>query len=54
MHSFGSDDLLVHTRRIYSVALLVMFLRILNVLLMTKSFGIIIIMVKEMVRVNSY
>ncbi|XP_076115503.1 transient receptor potential cation channel subfamily M member-like 2 [Mytilus galloprovincialis] len=41
-------DLLLHTRRIYSVALFVMFLRFLNLLLLIKRFGIIIIMIKEM------
>ncbi|CAC5397749.1 unnamed protein product [Mytilus coruscus] len=41
-------DLLMHTRRIYSVALFLMFLRLLNLLLLIKRFGIIIIMIKEM------
>ncbi|VDH95158.1 Hypothetical predicted protein [Mytilus galloprovincialis] len=41
-------DLLLHTRRIYSVALFIMFLRLLNLLLLIKRFGIIIIMIKEM------
>ncbi|CAC5397754.1 unnamed protein product [Mytilus coruscus] len=41
-------EMLTHTRRIYSVALFIMFLRLLNVLLLIKRIGIIIIMIKEM------
>ncbi|VDI42709.1 Hypothetical predicted protein [Mytilus galloprovincialis] len=47
MHILDSD-LIAHTRRIYSIALFIMFLRLLNFLLLSKRFGIIIIMVKEM------
>lgn len=47
MHILDSN-LLVHIRRIYSIALFIMFLRLLNILLLFKRFGIIIIMVKEM------
>ncbi|VDI21398.1 Hypothetical predicted protein, partial [Mytilus galloprovincialis] len=41
--------MLTHTRRLYSIALFIMFLRLLNVLLLIKRIGIIIIMIKEMV-----
>ncbi|XP_052067099.1 transient receptor potential channel-like [Mytilus californianus] len=47
VHNFDSISI-VHTRRIYSIALIIMFLRLLNLLLLSKTFGIIIIMVKEM------
>ncbi|VDI42710.1 Hypothetical predicted protein [Mytilus galloprovincialis] len=50
MHILDSD-LIAHTRRIYSIALFIMFLRLLNFLLLSKRFGIIIIMVKEMVSI---
>ncbi|VDI21399.1 Hypothetical predicted protein, partial [Mytilus galloprovincialis] len=40
--------MLTHTRRLYSIALFIMFLRLLNVLLLIKRIGIIIIMIKEM------
>lgn len=44
--------MLTHTRRLYSIALFIMFLRLLNVLLLIKRIGIIIIMIKEMVSLN--
>ncbi|XP_052059492.1 transient receptor potential cation channel subfamily M member 2-like [Mytilus californianus] len=47
LHYFD-PEMLTHTRRIYSVALFIMFLRLLNVLLLIKRIGIIIIMIKEM------
>ncbi|XP_063399651.1 transient receptor potential cation channel subfamily M member 8-like [Mytilus trossulus] len=48
MHAVGPMEILVHTRRIYSLALFLMFLRLFNILLMFQNIGIIIIMVKEM------
>ncbi|XP_071121139.1 transient receptor potential cation channel subfamily M member-like 2 isoform X2 [Mytilus edulis] len=45
---FLDSDLISHIRRIYSISLFVMFLRLLNCLLLSKRFGIIIIMMKEM------
>ncbi|CAC5398181.1 unnamed protein product [Mytilus coruscus] len=43
------SNLIAHIRRIFSIALFIMFLRLLNCLLLSKLFGIIIIIVKEMV-----
>ncbi|XP_052064759.1 transient receptor potential cation channel subfamily M member 1-like isoform X2 [Mytilus californianus] len=48
MHAVGPEEILVHTRRIYSLALFLMFLRSFNILLMFQNIGIIIIMIKEM------
>lgn len=49
MHVSTFEDLYVHTRRIYSVALFLMFMRLLKMLFMFKSLGIMVIMTKEMV-----
>lgn len=52
LHVLAIPNLLVHIRRLYSVSLFVMFLRAFNLLLLFKRLGIIIIMVKEMVRLT--
>ncbi|CAC5411679.1 unnamed protein product [Mytilus coruscus] len=54
MHAVGPEEILVHTRRIYSLALFLMFLRLFNILLMFQNIGIIIIMVKEMASIIYY
>ncbi|CAG2210526.1 unnamed protein product [Mytilus edulis] len=48
MHAVGPEEIHNDTRRIYSLALFLMFLRLYNILLMFKKIGIIIIIVKEM------
>ncbi|KAJ8311512.1 hypothetical protein KUTeg_010867 [Tegillarca granosa] len=50
MHASKIEELYLHTRRIYSVALFLMFMRLLKMMLMIRSLGIMVIMVKEMLK----
>lgn len=52
MHAVGPEEIHNDTRRIYSLALFLMFLRLYNILLMFKKIGIIIIIVKEMASIT--
>lgn len=52
LHSSPISDNLVHIRRLYSLSLFFMYLRVFNFLLLLRKLGIIIIMVKEMVCIS--
>ncbi|KAJ8311513.1 hypothetical protein KUTeg_010868 [Tegillarca granosa] len=50
MHASKIEELYLHTRRIYSVALFFMFMRLFKMMLMIRSLGIMVIMIKEMLK----